>query len=127
MSSSYSAFFENTFGQPPREWQARLGDDALCRDRLLRIPTGFGKTAGVTLAWLHHRVARGDLTWPTRLVLVLPMRVLVEQTLESVKDWLARSGCADKVGVRTCSWAARTQERSTSIQRSRPCSSARRT
>ena len=99
MSSSYAAFFENTFGQAPRDWQARLGDDARCRDRLLRVPTGFGKTAGVTLAWLHHRVARQDRSWPTRLVLVLPMRVLVEQTVASVTTWLARAGLTDAVGV----------------------------
>ncbi len=99
MSGAYAEFFQRTFGHPPRDWQARLGDDERCRDRLLRIPTGFGKTAGVTLAWLHHRVARKDPSWPTRLVLVLPMRVLVEQTLASVRSWLERAGLAHEVGV----------------------------
>jgi CRISPR-associated endonuclease/helicase Cas3 len=55
----------------------------------IRIPTGFGKTAGVVVTWLYHRVARSDERWPRRLVFCLPMRVLVEQTVRTLKEWLS--------------------------------------
>lgn len=60
----------------PRPWQVRLADDDAPRSRLVRIPTGQGKTLGVLAAWAWHRVARGDQRWPRRLVWCLPMRVL---------------------------------------------------
>jgi CRISPR-associated endonuclease/helicase Cas3 len=63
----------------PRSWQGGLAA-AICRDRLIRIPTGQGKTEGVLAAWAFHRLHRGDDRWPRRLVWCLPMRVLVEQT-----------------------------------------------
>jgi len=74
----------------PREWQEGLAEDDVPRSRLIRIPTGYGKTLGVLAAWLYHRVARGDDEWPRRLVWVLPMRVLVEQTADEVQRCLAR-------------------------------------
>lgn len=80
-------FFQARTGFRPHSWQARLGADASCSDRLIRIPTGYGKTAGVSLAWLYHRVHRGDLAWPTRLVVALPMRVLVEQSWRALRAW----------------------------------------
>jgi CRISPR-associated endonuclease/helicase Cas3 len=91
--NEYSPFFERITGNAtPHAWQLALGEDEVCRDRTIRIPTGFGKTAGVVVAWLHHRVARNDNRWPRRLVFCLPMRVLVEQTERTVKDWLTRAG-----------------------------------
>src|SRR4051812_36888793 len=82
-------------GQPPQlphKWQEELGDDSICRDRMIRIPTGFGKTAGVVLAWLYHRVVRLEEAWPRRLVFCLPMRVLVEQTERAIQGWIHRAG-----------------------------------
>ncbi|MCA2980809.1 MAG: CRISPR-associated endonuclease Cas3'' [Myxococcaceae bacterium] len=64
---------------------------------MLRIPTGFGKTAGTVVAWLHHRVVKQNKTWPTRLVFCLPMRVLVEQTSGTIRTWLQRAGLAERV------------------------------
>lgn len=64
----------------PRQWQIDLGNEEICRDRLIRIPTGLGKTEGVLATWLYHRITRGDDSWPRRLIWCLPMRVLVEQT-----------------------------------------------
>src|SRR5687767_2120370 len=90
----YGSWFEALFRRPPHGWQRALGSDPLCQDRLLRVPTGFGKTAGVILAWLFHRVVREDKSWPTRLAFTLPMRVLVEQTAENVRGWLS----ADQLG-----------------------------
>ena len=92
----------------PHDWQRQLAAESTLRDRLIRIPTGFGKTLGVLAAWVHHRVVRADDTWPRRLVWCLPMRVLVEQTKATVEAALARAGLlwdgddashAGKVGV----------------------------
>lgn len=74
----------------PREWQAALAAEQAPRSRLIQIPTGYGKTLGALGAWLYHRVARGDARWPRRLVWVLPMRVLVEQTAAEVRACLER-------------------------------------
>lgn len=87
-------------GLPPHPWQQELGSDPACCDRLIRIPTGFGKTAGVVLTWLFHRLERGDsVTWPTRLAYTLPMRTLVEQTESEVRRWLDNLQLANRVRV----------------------------
>ncbi len=57
--------------------------------RLLIAPTGSGKTAAVTLGWAVRRL-RSPATTPRRLVWCLPMRTLVEQTADAVKDWFSR-------------------------------------
>lgn len=86
----------------PYGWQCRLacGDDAsqdasgtlrkgtFCESRLIDIPTGLGKTAGVALAWLFNRVYVQREDWPRRLIYCLPMRTLVEQTADEVRDWV---------------------------------------
>lgn len=79
-----------------------------CVSRLIRVPTGMGKTAAAILAWLWNRLhvpraaafpehdnhRAGDRgpshPWPRRLVYCLPMRVLVEQTAHNVRTWLSR-------------------------------------
>lgn len=116
MSASFTDFFRRALGDDapePHSWQLALAADPVCRDRVIRIPTGFGKTAGVVLTWLSHRVARADESWPRRLVFVLPMRVLVEQTHAAVTSWLANLGLADRVpvhllmgGVEAAPWVA---------------------
>src|SRR5271157_2202258 len=96
--SNYRDFFEQITEQPsgrrqpPHKWQEELGENPNCQDRTIRIPTGFGKTAGVVLTWLYHRVVLADDSWPRRLVYCLPMRVLVEQTERSIAQWIQRSG-----------------------------------
>lgn len=69
----------------PYAYQRRLAETAW--PDLLEIPTGLGKTAAITLAWLWKRgwrcggrAAAPDPHTPRRLVWCLPMRVLVEQT-----------------------------------------------
>lgn len=84
-------WFKSQSGFTPRSWQAELAADATPKNRLIRIPTGFGKTLGVLGAWSFHRVHRGDLAWPTRLVWALPMRVLVEQTVAEARRFLPSS------------------------------------
>ncbi|MBL8481193.1 MAG: hypothetical protein JNJ60_03280 [Rhodocyclaceae bacterium] len=83
---------EGPTGFAPHAWQIELASDAACRNRLIRIPTGFGKTLGVLAVWAWHRLHRGDDAWPRRLVWCLPMRVLVEQTVDAAKLALTRLG-----------------------------------
>lgn len=91
VDSDFSVFFRRATGfQSVHKWQARLAADSICRNRLIRIPTGFGKTAGVVLTWLWHRVYRQDSNWPRRLVYCLPMRTLVEQTERLAREWIER-------------------------------------
>lgn len=90
-------------GAAPYDWQAALLSDAGCRNQVVRIPTGFGKTLGVVGAWAWHRLVRRDDAWPRRLVFCLPMRVLVEQTVAVLEEALSRvglgAGSADGVRV----------------------------
>jgi CRISPR-associated endonuclease/helicase Cas3 len=63
----YESWFERVAQTAPYPWQETLGRDEAPADRVLRIPTGFGKTAGAALAWLYHRCVRNDDRWPRRL------------------------------------------------------------
>lgn len=88
--------FESFFRQisphgDPHIWQGALAE-ACTGNRLIRIPTGFGKTLGVLSTWLWHRLLQRDEFWPRRLVWCLPMRVLVEQTRDQTESCLARLG-----------------------------------
>ncbi|MHB0970930.1 MAG: type I-G CRISPR-associated helicase/endonuclease Cas3g [Thermoanaerobaculia bacterium] len=97
---SYAAHFAITAGSglEPRPWQFSLAADARCGNRLIRIPTGFGKTLGVLGAWLWHRVEQNDDAWPRRLVWCLPMRVLVEQTEAEIRAAIDRHSLLWKGG-----------------------------
>ncbi len=81
-TDTYTSFFKTltTQGHTPHPWQAQLATPDACDNRLIRIPTGLGKTDGVLGAWLYHRVQQQNHAWPMRLVWCLPMRVLAEQT-----------------------------------------------
>lgn len=76
----------------PHPWQRELAANTSCDDRLIRIPTGMGKTEGVLSTWAWHRLVREDGEWPRRLVWCLPMRVLVEQTAIAARRLLDRMG-----------------------------------
>ncbi len=74
-----------TGGKSPYPYQRRLAigglPDVLC------VPTGAGKTLAAALPWLYRRQCGKE---PTKwLVLVLPQRVLVEQTVREVRSWLS--------------------------------------
>lgn len=88
----FSEWFRRFTGKSPYPWQVELSAASKAESRLIRIPTGFGKTLGVLGAWTWNRVVRKDATWPRRLVLCLPMRVLVEQTEEVVRETLDQAG-----------------------------------
>lgn len=76
--------------RPAHAWQLDLAMDTACRNRLIRVPTGFGKTFGVLGAWWWNRLAQRRDDWPRRLVWCLPMRVLVEQVVAEIEAALAR-------------------------------------
>ena len=94
MSAEFTSWFANVSGgsHQPYPWQSELASATECRSRVIRIPTGMGKTLGILATWSWHRVERGDAAWPRRLVWCLPMRVLVEQTHDIVSDALRRLG-----------------------------------
>ncbi len=88
----FERWFEEATDRSPYPWQVELARGAACDDRLLRVPTGFGKTLGVLAAWHYHRIVQRDERWPRRLVWTLPMRVLVEQTEAEVRALLRGRG-----------------------------------
>lgn len=84
----YQRFFSKAAGFEPFPYQARLAE-APWPDTL-DVPTGLGKTAAVTLAWLYKRRVQCDPGTPRRLIWCLPMRVLVEQVHGNLRHWLER-------------------------------------
>lgn len=98
---SFGELARRATGHDPYPYQQRLADDGL--PEVLRVPTGGGKTAAATLPWLWRRRFHPDeqvrRATPRWLVYVLPMRVLVEQTVDVVGRWLAALGLTDQVPV----------------------------
>jgi CRISPR-associated endonuclease/helicase Cas3 len=95
---TYEAFFSRATGRSPFPYQRSLAHadrlpEALC------APTGSGKTAAVVLAWLYRRRLASEVqrrATPRRLVVCLPMRALVTQTVGVVSDWLRRLELLDE-------------------------------
>ncbi len=100
MSDDFAKWFRGATGYAsPQAWQLELAGSADCSNRLIRIPTGLGKTLGVLSAWLFHRVVQPKSNWPRRLVWCLPMRTLVEQTTSEAQKIVAQAGMKDRVEV----------------------------
>lgn len=93
----FGQFFERTTGYPPYPYQNALG---MTHDfpTLLSVPTGAGKTAAVVVAWLWKRLQE-QASIPRRLVYCLPTRVLVEQTVDCARRWVANAGMNIPVSV----------------------------
>ncbi|PYR53238.1 MAG: CRISPR-associated helicase Cas3' [Acidobacteria bacterium] len=95
---TYEAFFARATGRSPFPYQRDLAlagrlPEALC------APTGSGKTAAVVLAWLYRRRVASEVqrrATPRRLIVCLPMRALVTQTVTGVSDWLRRVELLDE-------------------------------
>ena len=73
--------------QQPYTWQLALTNGTW--PQVIIAPTGSGKTAAVTLGWATRRLQNPGTT-PRRLVWCLPMRALVEQTANAVREWCAK-------------------------------------
>ncbi len=98
----FASWFSAATGHDgPRPWQSVLASDPDCQNRLIRIPTGMGKTLGVLAAWSFHRLVRRDPSWPRRLVWCLPMRTLVEQTEREAHGFLSQVDTSGPVLVTT--------------------------
>lgn len=97
---NYESWFRIATGhEAPRKWQAELASDAAVRNRLIRIPTGMGKTLGVLLAWAYHRLQRNNKQWPTRLVWFSAIRTLIEQAANKTRKLLINAGIVKSVDV----------------------------
>lgn len=95
--SEFDRFFERGTHLPgPYPYQRALADGTW--PEVLDVPTGLGKTAAVTLAWLYRRRERGEAVMPRRLVWCLPMRVLVEQAQSNIEQWLRNLGLYGEAG-----------------------------
>ncbi len=90
---TFHDLFRTATALEPYPWQAQLAqrDDPA---RGILAPTGAGKTEAVVLDWLWRRLFHPDPSersrTPRRLVIALPMRVLVEQTIRRASDILGR-------------------------------------
>jgi CRISPR-associated endonuclease/helicase Cas3 len=85
----FESFFCSITGHLPYSYQSALAELPVV-DRLIRVPTGCGKTAAVIGAWLWRRGIDRQHT-PTRLVYNLPMRILVGQTRDLAAEWARKS------------------------------------
>jgi len=95
-------FCRGSGGYSPFPYQRRLAEMERLPD-LARIPTGLGKTLAVILGWVwrrryHPNPAVRHAT-PRRLVYVLPMRTLVEQTLGVARQSLTALDLDDIIGL----------------------------
>jgi CRISPR-associated endonuclease/helicase Cas3 len=84
----YPDFFEQVTKFQPYPCQvvyAKADSDFVA----LRLPTGIGKTLAVLVSWLY-RQQHGKA--PTRLVIIEPMRVLVQQVIEEAQRTVQNSG-----------------------------------
>lgn len=88
-------------GFRPYDFQRRVGEEGL--PELLRVPTGCGKTEAVGLGWLYRRRYHSDTevraATPHWLVFALPMRTLVEQTVDRIEGWLKSLGVDHDIGL----------------------------
>ncbi|MCW5889582.1 MAG: DEAD/DEAH box helicase [bacterium] len=83
-ADNFTAFFKTaTGGFTPYDWQLQVAVDGL--PDVLRVPTGLGKTE-VALAWAW-RLLVDKQPEPLHLVVCLPMRSLVMQTVQRLKGY----------------------------------------
>lgn len=92
-AEQFAAFFRKATGHEPYDYQLRLALAEHTPD-LVEVPTGAGKTQAVLAAWLFARHVRG--VGPRRLVYALPMRTLVEQTVEVARSMRESLGLSDE-------------------------------
>lgn len=90
-TTQFETYFFDKTGKQPYLYQTQLATQPIAAGAI-HVPTGSGKTAAAILAWLW-RLKQGFPDVPRRLVYVLPMRVLVEQTYANATCWAA--GLAD--------------------------------
>lgn len=97
----FGEMVERATGHAPYPYQQRIAEEGL--PELLEVPTGAGKTLAACLPWLWRRRYHADealrRATPHWLVIALPMRVLVDQTVSVIGDWLENLGLTEQVGL----------------------------
>src|SRR5262245_10307026 len=97
----FEALFKRATGNVPFPYQRRLATDVIL-PKVREAQTSAGKTEAGLLAWLWRRpgaAAAVRQVTPRRVLYCLPMRVLVEQTVEAAKRWLNNLDLQTQVGV----------------------------
>lgn len=95
----YRDFFRQATDREPFPYQVRLAESDTWPARI-EIPTGLGKTLAVVVAWLWRRQhSTLQARTPRRLVYCLPMRVLVEQSRDVIRQVLQRLELATRLTV----------------------------
>ena len=87
----YEKFFKEVTGWEPLPFQVKYhktrNED---RYKALSVPTGLGKTVTILCDWLYRRIHSPSET-PRRLFYVVPLRTLVTQLTEVIKDITERA------------------------------------
>ena len=94
---SFQEFFHVATGYYPYAYQEDLAVESLS-DRVLRVPTGGGKTEAAILVWMWLTVTNRPGT-PLRLIFAEPMRSLVTQAVSRIRKWIGRLGVSDEIGI----------------------------
>ena len=99
--SPIDSLYLTATGFRPYAYQRRVADEGL--PELLQVPTGCGKTEAVGLGWLYRRLWHPDASvraaTPHWLVFALPMRTLVEQTIDRFERWIERLSLDGEVAL----------------------------
>lgn len=94
---SFPDFFYRATHHNPFQYQVELGE-APFTSRVIRVPTGGGKTEAAILPWLWKTATEADSA-PRRLIVFSPMRALVSQTVRRIETWLERLGLSDRIAL----------------------------
>src|SRR6266853_1842120 len=94
---SFENFFYTATNYHPFHYQVEFGEEPLC-SRVIRVPTGGGKTEAAILPWIWKTETDPDNT-PKRLVIFSPIRALVSQTVGRIELWLKMLGLSDKIAL----------------------------
>ena len=89
-SNDYEGVFKTATGNEPYPYQTKFANSKNFY-QWINVPTGLGKTANIIIGWIWKRIYQEDShlnETPRRLVYVLPMRVIVEQTRDNAILWL---------------------------------------
>ncbi len=85
MTELFERFFKKATGFDAYHWQSAIALQGLAE--ILLVPTDFGKTEGVAVAWAWRKIALKDDAGPPHLVCCLPMRSLVRQIAERLRKY----------------------------------------
>src|SRR5258708_6380468 len=83
----FRRFFRAASSFDPYRWQIKAAIEGI--PNILPVPTGLGKTEGSVLAWAWRRFV-GKHDEPLHLIYCLPIRSLVRQTTERLRDCFSK-------------------------------------